>query len=312
MFLISTHSPVFIDQNERAAEILLVERQSGVSSVRSVKTDVEVTLEALGVRLSDVMSSDRVVLVEGASDAVLLREWFPDLLDAHGISVVSMNGGDGSRHVDSFIEWIRTIDVLSRRIVFLRDRDELDSAEVQQFEATGKGRVIPCREIENYLLDCAAIARVLTDRTGSDVDQGAVCERLEALVDAARNEVIIKRTADSLGRNRTLRLVDRQLIAQLVRDSADLSMFRSRVEERLSQADEILPLITQRWLASVQEISDAWKSDRYRLVGGSDILERLWRENGLRYDKKRDGVRLAQRISAPEELRLLLEELFRR
>jgi predicted ATP-dependent endonuclease of OLD family len=80
LFLLSTHSPVFLDRAPLASTVFLIERAKGVSTVRPLTNEPSEALKALGVRLSDVLSADRLLIVEGDPDRQILTAWFPELM----------------------------------------------------------------------------------------------------------------------------------------------------------------------------------------------------------------------------------------
>jgi predicted ATPase len=65
LFIVSTHSSVFLDRTPGNAVLLLVNRAEGVSSVHSVEDDPAEALTELGIRFSDLLSAERLLLVEG-------------------------------------------------------------------------------------------------------------------------------------------------------------------------------------------------------------------------------------------------------
>jgi AAA ATPase domain len=136
LFVLSTHSPVFLDRAPVASSVFLVERTQGTSTVRPLTNEPSDALTALGVRLSDVLSADRLLIVEGEPDREILTTWFPTLMADPRMEVVLGGGGDLARFADSFSSWLQGIDRIDgRRVLFLRDRDEVPSGVLSQLEA---------------------------------------------------------------------------------------------------------------------------------------------------------------------------------
>ena len=75
-----THSPVLLDWSPAGERLWHVTKTHGISAVMPVRDDPSVLLDALGVRLSDVLSATRVLVLEGQSDADVLGVWFPEIL----------------------------------------------------------------------------------------------------------------------------------------------------------------------------------------------------------------------------------------
>lgn len=87
-FLISTHSPVFLDTAPGNAHLFLVRRLAGISTIEALTQESTSALVALGVQLSDVLSADRILLVEGPSDRAILEEWFPDVVHDPDVQII--------------------------------------------------------------------------------------------------------------------------------------------------------------------------------------------------------------------------------
>jgi predicted ATPase len=107
LFILSTHSQVFLDRAPTVGHLFLVRRDHGVSTVTSLTREPSEALAALGVRLSDVLSADRLLLVEGLSDQEVLEAWFPDLLRDSRVEIIEAPGGDNARFADVLERWIQ-------------------------------------------------------------------------------------------------------------------------------------------------------------------------------------------------------------
>ncbi len=94
--------------------------------VESVDADPLALLKSLGVRLTDVLAADRVLVLEGTSDADVLDVWLPEVLRNPRVAVLAGEGGDNARHADRLAKWLAGTDRAGlRRVLYLRDRDEL-------------------------------------------------------------------------------------------------------------------------------------------------------------------------------------------
>ena len=131
-YILATHSPVFLNASYRT-DVLLVTRQSGESHVRSLGTRSLEALHELGVQLSDVLSADRLLLLEGPSDEGVLSVWFPEHMTNPRLAVIHAPGGDGARYAHHLQAWLSQADRLGdRRVLYLRDRDELPEHEARE------------------------------------------------------------------------------------------------------------------------------------------------------------------------------------
>jgi predicted ATPase len=300
LFILSTHSPVLLDDSSTTAELFLTDRTQGVSTVTAVTDRPSEALTALGVRLSDVLSADRILLVEGSSDQSILTEFFPDLVRNPRLAIINGQGGDNARFAEMLESWVQTADRLgNRRILFLRDRDELSATLLEPLEASPAVHVLQRRELENYLLDTAAISKALMlQRPTLELDPISVGASLRELADQFRPAVVIKRVAWELA---PIRLMDHELRDELAQAGVTLEQFRARIAERLPSEPDLAGRIERFWADAERDVHSRWRDYWYELTPGSDVLKSLWARYGLSYDKRRDGAVIARAMEKPPE-----------
>lgn len=304
LFVASTHSQVFLDRAPTLGRLFLVQRDHGTSTVTPLTKEPSEALAALGVRLSDVLSADRLLLVEGLPDREVLKAWFPDLLRDSRVEIIEAPGGDNARFADVLEGWIQAADRLpGRRVLYLRDRDELPKHLLDDLDAKEAVHVLQRRELENYLLDPDAIARVFAERSRS-VDPAEISTALRQAADELKGLVTLKRTA---WEQSSIRLVDRTLFKKLAREGPDLTRLQAAVAERLP-SDCLRDKLAERWAAVEAEIAANW-SERWRdWAPGEEVLDALWRKYlAAGYSKRMGGLAIARAMTAPpNELSTLL------
>jgi AAA domain, putative AbiEii toxin, Type IV TA system len=302
LFVLSTHSPVFLDRASTTSTVLLVERTQGASTVRQLTRGPSEALTALGVQLSEALSADRLLLVEGEPDREILTVWFPELLSDPRMEVVIGHGGDKARFAGTLEQWLQALDRQdARRVLFLRDRDELASAVLDRLDADPAVHVLRRRELENYLLDADAVAAALLDRrvlNTAPADPQVVAQVLREGADRLKPVVVLKRIAAEVA---SRRLVDRKLVADLVQQGPTLEQFRETIRRRLP-SEYALDEITQQWLTTEKDLEAAWEERWQDFAPGSDVLTHLWRAYGRAYDKLSDGLAIARHTHPPTEL----------
>ncbi len=308
-FVIATHSSVFIDGGAES-EMLLVQREGGKSSVRTLGGDALEALQDLGVRLSDVTSADHILLLEGASDEAILQVWFSDLLRNPRLVIVDGAGGDNARYAGRLQEWLQKADRIGvRKVLYLRDRDELPDAELAKLERGGTVKVGSGREIENYLLDATALAAVLSDRTRNGVTPDEVEKALGEVADALKKTVILKRVCRDI---RMEPLMDHRLRGRLGKENAGLSELKTAVSERLKTKEDLGAELDQLWSEAETFVNKDWAGQRLRLAPGEEILGALWRCYGLGgYSKKVDGPAIAAKMHGPADLERILADFLK-
>ncbi|MCA1702811.1 MAG: AAA family ATPase [Actinobacteria bacterium] len=304
LYACSTHSSVFLDQGAEESLVYLVEREAGKSSVRKAETDLPNVLQTIGVRLSDVLSAERVLFVEGDTDAEILRVWLPQAVLSSSSAVLAAGGGDRAWQIEMVDSLFRVVDQLGRRVLFLRDRDEMDDASVQRLEETGIVRVLRRRELENYLLDSNAVSSVLQQRLNSQdrapthqvASPAEIDEKWRTTADALKPQVVLKNVAYAMG---PIRPLDRNTVHRLVEGGPSLESAEQAVRENVPSADSVVDLVRSNWNRVARAIDEDWDSRWRSIAPGSELLEAVWKEHGLSYDKRRDGLLLANAIEDP-------------
>ncbi len=262
-----------------------------------------------------MLSAENVLLVEGESDAELLRAWFPRLLVSRQIAVVPLGGSDRAYHIGSVEQVMGSADALARRMLFLRDRDELSEQRIAQLEADGRIAVLGRRELENYLLDDPrAVLSVLEWRAAQPgyqvaerFDEGGLSEALRAEADALRHISVLKRVVEEAVPPRVL---SRRGVRNVIAAGGTLEALRAAVEAGAETATRALAELDAAWEQQEAQVAAEWNERWRELVAGSDLLEAIWRRAGGRYDKGTDGARIAEAMSEPPaEVSALLSSL---
>ncbi|MFD5010125.1 AAA family ATPase [Streptomyces chartreusis] len=298
-FFISTHSTVFLDWS--SSNILAVGRDSEGARVNVVSTNRAEVLHALGVRLSDALSAERLLILEGKSDELIMQQWFPELIGDPAVAVIRGEGGDSARHVDILAKWLEQADRIGlRKILYVRDRDELPQRLLEKLEGKESAFLLPCREIENLLLDFDALAAYLADRTAEAPDPLELSEYARQVADGLRQTVVMKRTAWDL---EPLRFVDNKLRARLSRANADKQQIVAAVLPKIPDRDAYADYIRSRWDENEAAVLECWEEEWKSLTPGFELLNSIYRKYlGVSYDKVADGPDLAARVSPPEPL----------
>jgi putative ATP-dependent endonuclease of OLD family len=154
--LISTHSQVFIDQEDRG-DMYLVRRRNGESEYEKIEEEAFKAVEEIGARNSDLLQSDFVIYVEGPSDVQVLKEVarHVDGWDSQNITIQHLGGTGNLEHCDP--EELRKI---NRKLAFLLDSDRKNEDDAPNSTASDlknacdrldiKCKILEKRAIENY------------------------------------------------------------------------------------------------------------------------------------------------------------------
>jgi hypothetical protein len=278
-----------------------------VSRVEPVGDDPSALLASLGVRLSDVLSAERVLVVEGPSDEDVLEVWFPGVMRNPNVAVLSGGGGDNARYADRFADWLAGVDRIGlRRVLYLRDRDELSASALKRLEDSKTVNVLARRELENYLLDAPAVAAVLDAALPKSAERPSPEEVDAAIRDAAeslRRKIIIHRVCRQIAPSRPL--MDHELRRQLARTGDGMEEITKAVLARLISAEDLRAQIAAAWQAAEIDVASQAGDAFLALAPGEEILDAVFiRFVGRHYKKRYDGVAIARAIlSPPDEIR---------
>lgn len=308
-FLIATHSTTLLD-HVLVDSVHCFRRggdgRTGVTTVPVRSPDVFV---ALGVRRSDACLATGILFVEGPGDAELVRRWgaradvSPEAVGA----VIQPIGGKRNAGYYADAESLKALggELGPLPHAFILDRDERSDEEVAKLGGRG-WLVLGRREIENYLLDPAAISRYLAcqgkrispEQVAADIQEVGASLRAYTLLRAisvargsapAPGEVL--RAASGLNAADDAPLVDsavRLLGASVHTEEALAAELRARLAE------------TRRWLDA------RWDRDGATVAApGKDVLQML----RVRYDVQQLSVReLADEVEPPAEIVAFLRD----
>jgi hypothetical protein len=307
--IVATHSPVMLDWSPGGDRLWLVTRNQETSRVDPVDEDPLPVLRSLGVRLSDVLSADRILVVEGPSDEEILATWFPGLLRNPRVAVIHGGGGDNASHANQLASWLAGTDRAGlRSVLYLRDRDELSAATLERLTASPAVYVLDRRELENYLLEPAAIAAVLAS-LAPEADPAKAHEVefiMASTAERLRGKIIANRVARRIAPARLL--MDHRLRQCLAEASASEDQITSAVRERLMTPEEVQDQVSQAFAEAEHDVAMRHGLDLLAVAPGEEILDEVFmRLAGRHYDKRRHGVALARATPPPAEIRQVLE-----
>jgi energy-coupling factor transporter ATP-binding protein EcfA2 len=178
-YIVATHSPEILAELSDAPLTIVRWENSSTSIQQFPSTTSKVAAAALievGARLSDVFGFDRVLWVEGPSDALAFKALLaltPRLPKRLAILPVRDTGAFRRRKVAEILEIYRTLSMgdalLPPAVLFLFDRDGRTDKEIGDAirESSGKVAFLSYRMLENYLLEPTAIAQ-LVNESGAD------------------------------------------------------------------------------------------------------------------------------------------------
>jgi hypothetical protein len=178
--------------------LLMVEKSGFASSVRVIDrgnlSDLRLAFRHLGISMTDVLGTDRIIWVEGATEELV----FPDVARRAGIELdesVKFTAvaatGDFNRRGSSkkavirlYTEATKAVAPLVQGSSFLLDRETLPDTAVEQVTRETDGRLIMLerRCLESYALNPQAIASLLqTEISGLEITEQSVADEISAL-----------------------------------------------------------------------------------------------------------------------------------
>lgn len=307
----ATHSPVFLDWSPRGDRLWHVIKDDTGSKIVPIGEDPSALLESLGVRLSDVLSATRVLVLEGASDIDVLEAWFPQVLRSPAVAVLKGIGGDNARHADRLAEWLAGVDRAGlRRVLYLRDRDELSPAVLAKLEASESVGVLKRRELENYLLDPDALAQVLAPLLAEEnaaPSAGDVTAFMYETAEGLRRKVVVNRVCNQVRPERPL--MDHRFRQRLAASNADEEAIAAAITDRLMTPGQLRAQVGAAWDAAEADVASRSGEGLLSIAPGEEILQAIYlRYAGRGYGKREDGVAIARAMATPpQEIHDLLD-----
>jgi hypothetical protein len=195
---------------------------------------------------------------------------------------------------------------------FIADRDERDEEEVRKMEARlgprAKLKVLERRELENYLLDDAAIRKLVEEKRKPTPNAPPLTA--QSIADALRE-------ATTHLRPEGVRLrLERRLLTPIF---LNVRTMRGSPEERLRTAADLikgrLDTIEGEKAKIEEELGRQWAAHALDVVPGTLLLEQAVTKLGASYVKEAgDSERLARYMNPdaiPKEIKDLLAEVTR-
>ena len=306
LILAATHSPVMLDTSQGSAEVWLVERRQGKSLLRQLSSTASEAYQSLGVRLSDVLTADRVLILEGVSDTAILRTWFPEVFRDSRVAVVNGNGGDLAFHVDRFATWLSALGAIGIwKVLYVRDRDELSQSSIERLQRSGHVYVSSRREVENYLISASGL-RDFFSNNGAEISEGEIHAALVAAAKDLTPLMILNRVVQDLP---PIRLIDRAERWSLANSEDPLDSLLRSVASKVAVQEEIVESVKTKWSVAAETVDSFSESELLSYAPGDEILQAVFTEFlGRRYSKISDGPALAAFCPKPADLMQQLSE----
>jgi energy-coupling factor transporter ATP-binding protein EcfA2 len=200
-YIVATHSPEIIGELSEAPVSIIrwTESQSVVEQfTRTTSKVAAAALAEIGARLSDVFGFDKVLWVEGQSDALSFQALLVAIgrpLRRLGILPVRDTGSFKRRKIAEILDLYRKLSMgdalLPPAVLFLFDRDGRSEQEIKDVvrKSEGKIRFLPRRLYENYLLNPVAIAR-LYNEAGSEFQLVTTAPEVQQWLAANGNQYV--------------------------------------------------------------------------------------------------------------------------
>ena len=316
---ITTHSPTFVNILQPHSLYQVINTKGRTNIKRCDLASLDMVLEDIGVRNSDVLLSDAVLFVEGNSDEEVLTLFSEKLkmgLAEKNVNVLPMGGG---KHAERGAPLRSDLlkDISNKAPIphmFLLDRDERRTEEIHSLERRlgDKVHFFMARELENYLLVPRAILNALKSKYRDDP---AILEKLAAVTEERIDQIIytsaddlydtvlIKRIRTELGGLRD-GLLPSAVTSSLLPHARKPDLSKLVLETVQSQFTQHIAGLDIESIVSTerQELDAAWADPekRVQLAPGEEILAAIFKELELEYKKRTDTPRIAREMQTDE------------
>ena len=192
---------------------------------------------------------------------------------------------------------------------FILDRDEKDEKDIKTIkEILGDNAIasiLTKREIENYLVNkrtlSIQIAVKLSEKGAPEINLPeieTIGEQINKAADDLKNLTILKRVATILCQplypSRSQKMEDMNGMSIEDKVAAQIAAWEGKICELKGSIAEV----TRR---QSKEVNRVWESGRLDIVPGDLLIDRVYRNYGVRFHKNRgDGIRLAMMMESHE------------
>lgn len=317
---ITTHSTNFLDMAEMKNVYLVSKPGSTQIELLSLEEAEEKIPKELGIRLSSLFMYDKLIFVEGPSDENILREIALKLelnLGQYNVGFIRMGG------VRNFA-YYATEEILyfltKRRVElqFFIDKDETGQDYFKDLETklTGKAhiKILSRRELENYLIKPRALREFIKQKhelTGKSIE----------LPDLSKIEADIDQCAEELKQF----TINKRLFLYLfspIHPSHDIDFEHSdesRIKEIVSNDIERMINTLNEEKGKIEEIyniqkkyvNDNWEVQKLSIIPGDILIDNICKKYGTRFNKTKDGARLAK-LLVRDEIDIEIQEFLKR
>ncbi len=330
---LTTHSPVFINSSEKLDlyQTKYINKQTQVSKL-ATSEELSILLEDIGSKNSDLLLSDAVLFVEGKSDEEVLEIFSRTLemgLQGNNITIIHLKGTSDINHT-AIVRKEVLINVSKKSPIphlFLLDRDERKEEEINKLKqelGDDKVYILKKRELENYLLFPYAIISALEEKFNSDknklkkvkdTQEKEIKSLIQSAVKSLFNRILTKRIRTSI-RPLLGGVLPRDSVEELEKfvnhknfDKRISKKIKERVSEYLNELN-VEDIVLQEKTKLEQEWKN--KTNWINIAPGEEILSTIYKEFGAKFDKIKDGKRIAKAIKKEdidEEIKNLIKNI---
>ncbi|MFE4693781.1 AAA family ATPase [Streptomyces sp. NPDC056749] len=303
---LTTHSTNFLDVGALRNVYMIRKDPETRIQLLNVAEAEEAVPQELGIRLSALFMYDRLTFVEGPSDEQVLRSFADTLNVSFGQASLGFVTTGGARNFTHYAT-ASTLSFLGKRnvkTVFVLDRDERDDRDLEKLERQISGiselKLLGRRELENYLISPPALSRFIAAKSDGrenpteDEISEAIDEICESLLKVSIERRVLKKVCAP-------KYPDREAVIKRDNDAdftESLSRELSKVTASLASLQEELGDL----LAEAEgEVRKNWDTRKIEIVPGEEILALLLQRYGLRFNKRQDGVKIAD-LMTPDDI----------
>lgn len=321
---ITTHSTNFLDTADMKNVYLISKiKSTQVQLLDFEEAETQVPKE-LGIRLSSLFMFDRLVFVEGPSDAAIIREWATTLgvnLNQANVGFINMGGARNILHYAAE----GTLSFLKKRQVdlwFLIDRDERNEPEIAKIEKElghrAKINVLKRREIENYLLSPEALLKFIKlKKKMTSNSQHESKEPTESDIKLAINECAERLKQLTIDK-RVARLLCKPIYPSFIwtfgesQDTPIVEKIATENQRIMNQLDQVSNNAQKVYEEQSRIVNDIWSTQKLNMVPGDHLLDMVCKRYNIRFKKEIDGSRLASLMSKneiDEEIQAIIRQI---
>lgn len=322
---LTTHSTGFIDASG-TSNVFLVKKNL-ITTVNALgSSDVGEIISDLGINVSALLLSKILLFVEGPTDELIIRSYFeqyqPNISYAD-ISFVRMTGVGNYRYYAN-ANSLRILHERGLNSVFIIDSDSMNDADkrklIENHPRFSELHILPVRCIENFFLEPQILAGYISRKllqAGLTKYKVVVLEDLESQLNTIVDDLLSETIRLCLAWKYTKPIYPNSFVPKngsvVTTPEEAFRWVKAAIEGGDAFLEVTMEEFETNYLEDIKIITDQWETEKFKIVPGDKVIDKLCSQYGIRYHKTEIDIDLlTQQLDKTkwnEQLSRILDEI---